>query len=63
MSQGESQEEFDGQGESLDEAADVALQKAKDAGIDAGWFTITRISVRFKGNPVKEYKITITPGG
>jgi flavin-binding protein dodecin len=52
------QDEFDGQGPTLHDAANNAWDKAKNAGKDKGWFEIKKIEVRCE-NPIREYRVKI----
>lgn len=51
-------DEFDGQGDTLHDAANDAWEKAKKAGKPKGWFEIKKIEVRTE-NPIREYRVRI----
>lgn len=55
-------DEYEGKGTTLHEAAEDAWKKAKDNGKEPGWYKVKTMSVRAE-NPIREYKVTITPGG
>ena len=56
--QGGSGDEWDGQGKTLDDAADDAWKKAKKDGKQPGWFEVKKIEVRTE-NPIGEYRVKI----
>jgi len=55
-------EEFEGQGDTFELALDGAWKKAKAGGKDPGWFKVKTMWVRGE-NPIREYRVIITPGG
>jgi hypothetical protein len=55
-------DEYEGQGETIRDAANDAWEKAKRAGKEPGWYKVKTLYVLTE-NPVREYKVTITPGG
>jgi hypothetical protein len=62
MAQSGDTEEFEGRGRTLDDATDMAWQSAKERGKQPGWYEITHISV-YCENPIREYRVTVRPGG
>lgn len=57
-----SAEEFDGHGETFHLATEDAWEKAKRGGKEPGWFKVKATYVRSE-NPIREYRVIITPGG
>lgn len=54
-------EEFEGQGDTFELAADDAWKKAKANHKDPGWYKVKTTWVRCE-NPIREYRVIITPG-
>ncbi|MGH3066057.1 MAG: hypothetical protein ACRDOF_07100 [Gaiellaceae bacterium] len=55
------QDDFDGQGDTFEEAVEDAWKKAKAHDKPPGWFKVKHEWVRVE-NPVREYKVIISPG-
>lgn len=52
-----------GSGRTFDEAVADAYDRGKDVkGFEPDWFEVTHVFVRIE-NPIREYKVVITPGG
>ncbi len=56
------EEGFTGQGRVFEDAIEEAYRQAQGVGNGPGWYKVVALSVRIE-NPVKEYLVTIAPGG
>ncbi len=52
-------DEFEGQGDTLEAAANDAWEKAKRGGKEPGWYKVKTMWVRSE-NPIREYRVIIT---
>ena len=52
-----------GYGRTYDDAVEDAFDKGKNvAGFEPGWYVVAATFVRVE-NPIREYKVIVTPGG
>jgi hypothetical protein len=56
-------EGFPGGGRTFDEAVEDAFKQAREKdGAEPGWYKVEATFVRIE-NPIREYRVVITPGG